>query len=306
MRYGAGGRGNCVSRAKGRRTCCSDFHHRLTGVRWRASSPPRRWPGCSYRRRPRPRPSQNACERRNNNQYDKLLECVTLAGVREHQAAFQAIADANGGTRADQTPGLRGERRLRRSDDAGGGLGRRASCRSPTRWASPSCEQLTPVQATYATGGFTGTALGDVDGRRGPGRHQPDAAAGQHERLRRRVHRGRRRRPARRRPGRPGRLRRLPCRCDRPHPARRVQLRPEGLQRRGRRRQRRDHLQPGQHARPRGRSSSAPPSRPTGSAVGALDDPRRRRLVRRRRSARPARVDRPHLRAARGPDRPRT
>ena len=40
-------------------------------------------------------PAQTGCERRNNNEYDKLLECVTLAGVREHQAAFQAIADAN-------------------------------------------------------------------------------------------------------------------------------------------------------------------------------------------------------------------
>ena len=50
-------------------------------------------------------PSQNSCERRNNNQYDKLLECVTVEGVREHQAAFQAIADANGGTRVDQSPG---------------------------------------------------------------------------------------------------------------------------------------------------------------------------------------------------------
>jgi hypothetical protein len=40
-------------------------------------------------------PSRTGCERRNNNEYDKLLECVTLAGVREHQAALQAIADAN-------------------------------------------------------------------------------------------------------------------------------------------------------------------------------------------------------------------
>ena len=30
---------------------------------------------------------------------------VTLAGVRSHQAALQAIADANGGTRASGTPG---------------------------------------------------------------------------------------------------------------------------------------------------------------------------------------------------------
>jgi Zn-dependent M28 family amino/carboxypeptidase len=42
---------------------------------------------------------------RNNNSVRKLLECVTLDGVLEHAAGFQAIADANGGTRASGTPG---------------------------------------------------------------------------------------------------------------------------------------------------------------------------------------------------------
>ncbi|MDH3259906.1 MAG: M28 family metallopeptidase [Acidimicrobiia bacterium] len=46
-----------------------------------------------------------ACETRNNNTIAKLLECVSLDGVREHQAAFQAIADANGGIRTSGTPG---------------------------------------------------------------------------------------------------------------------------------------------------------------------------------------------------------
>ena len=46
-----------------------------------------------------------ACANRNNNTLKKLLECVDLAGVREHQAAFQAIATANGGTRASGTTG---------------------------------------------------------------------------------------------------------------------------------------------------------------------------------------------------------
>jgi hypothetical protein len=46
-----------------------------------------------------------ACDNRSNNTYKKVLECVTLEGVREHQAAFQAIADANGGTPAAGTPG---------------------------------------------------------------------------------------------------------------------------------------------------------------------------------------------------------
>ncbi len=44
-------------------------------------------------------PSQAGCDSRTNNTYDKLLECVRVGGVREHQAALQAIADANGGHR---------------------------------------------------------------------------------------------------------------------------------------------------------------------------------------------------------------
>ena len=46
-----------------------------------------------------------ACENRSNNTHAKLQECVTLDGVREHQAALQDVADANGGTRAAGTPG---------------------------------------------------------------------------------------------------------------------------------------------------------------------------------------------------------
>lgn len=46
-----------------------------------------------------------SCDTRVNNTFKKLLECVTLNGVRAHQAAFQAIADANGGIRASGTPG---------------------------------------------------------------------------------------------------------------------------------------------------------------------------------------------------------
>jgi aminopeptidase S len=46
-----------------------------------------------------------SCDKRVNNTNSKLLECVTLEGVRAHQAAFQAIADANGGTRDSGTPG---------------------------------------------------------------------------------------------------------------------------------------------------------------------------------------------------------
>ncbi len=46
-----------------------------------------------------------ACGVRINNTIDKLLECVTIDGVRAHQAALQAIADANNGTRVSGTTG---------------------------------------------------------------------------------------------------------------------------------------------------------------------------------------------------------
>lgn len=45
------------------------------------------------------------CDNRNNNSTAKLLECVTVDGVREHQRALQDIADANDGNRASGSPG---------------------------------------------------------------------------------------------------------------------------------------------------------------------------------------------------------
>ncbi len=42
---------------------------------------------------------------RTNNSVRKLLECVTLEGVLEHEEALQSIADRNDGTRSAGTPG---------------------------------------------------------------------------------------------------------------------------------------------------------------------------------------------------------
>jgi Zn-dependent M28 family amino/carboxypeptidase len=47
-----------------------------------------------------------ACKNRNNNTFKKLLGCVTLDGVRQHQLALQNIANANGGTRVAGTKGF--------------------------------------------------------------------------------------------------------------------------------------------------------------------------------------------------------
>ena len=46
-----------------------------------------------------------SCDNRTNNTIEKLLECVNVDGVREHQAALQAIADDNNGIRTSGTPG---------------------------------------------------------------------------------------------------------------------------------------------------------------------------------------------------------
>jgi Zn-dependent M28 family amino/carboxypeptidase len=110
-----------------------------------------------------------ACENRANNTYDKLLGCVTLEGVREHQQALQDIADKNQdpyypGTRADGTEGYEG------SVDYVAGLLEKAGydvTRQPVEFefAFPAeLRQLTPVEAEYDTGPFTGSGAGTVEG----------------------------------------------------------------------------------------------------------------------------------------------
>lgn len=47
----------------------------------------------------------SSCGNAVNNTIAKITECVTVEGVREHQAALQDIADANGGIRTSGTPG---------------------------------------------------------------------------------------------------------------------------------------------------------------------------------------------------------
>ena len=112
-------------------------------------------------------PSPTACENRTNNTHAKVLECVTLAGVREHQEALQEIADANDdpfypGTRAAGTEGYQA------SVDYVAGLLRRAGYRVTLdpfqfQFQFPALlQQLTPVNAVYATGSFTNSGFGDV------------------------------------------------------------------------------------------------------------------------------------------------
>jgi Peptidase family M28/PA domain len=106
----------------------------------------------------------------NNNTYRKLLECVTLEGVREHQAAFQEIADGSNdpvypGTRAAGTEGYdeSAEYVARLLKDAGYDV-----TLDPVEFEfnfPAELRQLTPVAAEYETGVFTGSGSGEVEGQ---------------------------------------------------------------------------------------------------------------------------------------------
>src|SRR4051794_10916133 len=113
--------------------------------------------------------SGNGCENRNNNSYDKLLECVTLDGVRAHQEALQKIADNSDdpvypGTRAAGTEGYAD------SVDYVAGLLEKAGYEVTFDevafdFAFPATlRQLTPAEAEYETGVFTGSGSGAVQG----------------------------------------------------------------------------------------------------------------------------------------------
>ena len=108
-------------------------------------------------------PAQNGCDSRTNNTQQKLLECVRLDGVVEHLTQFQAIADANGGTRADQTPGY--EASVDYVVDVLEGAGWSAEVVPFTYDAADVIlKQLTPVVADYIAFDAVGTGEGDVTG----------------------------------------------------------------------------------------------------------------------------------------------
>lgn len=110
-----------------------------------------------------------SCLKRTNNTYEKLLACVTVEGVRGHQAAFQGIADANDdeyypGTRVAGTEGY-AESVEYVADKL------RAAGYTVTldpfdfQFVFPALlRQLSPVTADHATGTYTGSGNGDVTG----------------------------------------------------------------------------------------------------------------------------------------------
>ncbi|MGY1986602.1 M28 family peptidase [Blastococcus sp. SYSU DS0669] len=112
---------------------------------------------------------RDPCDRRHNNTYAKLLECVDLEDVLEHQQAFQKIADNSDdpvypGSRAAGTDGYADsvEYIAGLLEDA-----RMDVTLNPVEvtFNFPAVlRQLTPVPAEYETGVFTGSGSGAVEG----------------------------------------------------------------------------------------------------------------------------------------------
>ena len=105
-----------------------------------------------------------SCDTRTNNTLAKLLECVTLDGVRAHQAAFQAAADANGGIRAAGTPGYDASVAYVAETLEAAGYDVTLHGFDFTFVPPATLLQTAPVVADYETGAFTGSGFGTLDG----------------------------------------------------------------------------------------------------------------------------------------------
>ena len=189
------------------------------------------------------------CATRDNNTHAKLLECVTLEGVREHQAALQAIADANNDHRVSGSAGY-----------------------------DQSAEYVVDADGRRLRGHRAGLPVPDVHLASAVDPRAGGAAARRPDRQHHHVLLGQRRRHrGGHRAGRPTgrcdaglrgrRLRRFPGRQHRADQPRRLHLRDQGDQRLQRRRLGRGHLQ--QRRRGCSTARSATASRST-SAVTAV------------------------------------
>ncbi len=102
------------------------------------------------------------CAGRVNNTFNKLLECVTLDGVRAHQQALQNIANANGGVRAAGTPGYDQSVDYIVGKLVAAGYNVTRNAFPFVYVALPTLQQTAPISASYETGAFTGSGYGNV------------------------------------------------------------------------------------------------------------------------------------------------
>lgn len=107
---------------------------------------------------------KSRCAGRANDTQEKLLECVTAAGVREHLVAFQAIADEHGGNRATGMPGY--EASVDYVVDTLTEVGYEVTLHSFEFIFDPPnvLLQHEPIDQSYATGTIIGSGSGEVSG----------------------------------------------------------------------------------------------------------------------------------------------
>ncbi len=106
----------------------------------------------------------STCATDSNNTQQKIQNCVTVDGVRAHQAAFQAIADANGGTRAAGTPGYAASVDYVVDTLTAAGYSVELQQFDFTFVPPSTLQQTAPIVATYDTGIVTGSGVGMVSG----------------------------------------------------------------------------------------------------------------------------------------------
>ncbi len=106
-----------------------------------------------------------SCDNRTNNTINKLLECVTVEGVRAHQAAFQAAADATeAGNRAAGFEGydLSVDYVVNTLEAAGYDV--ELDPFDFTFVPPATLIQTAPINEEYETGAFSGSGFGTVQG----------------------------------------------------------------------------------------------------------------------------------------------
>jgi Zn-dependent M28 family amino/carboxypeptidase len=103
-----------------------------------------------------------SCETQVNDTQSKLLACVTVEGVREHQAAFQAIADANGGNRAGNSPGYLASVDYVVEKMTAAGYNVTLNGFPYSFFPPVVLQQTAPIVASYESGAFEGSGDGSV------------------------------------------------------------------------------------------------------------------------------------------------
>ncbi|MGH3022458.1 MAG: M28 family metallopeptidase [Gaiellaceae bacterium] len=108
---------------------------------------------------------KKACKNRVNDTYQEVLDCVRVNQVRVHQASFQRLADKFGdGTRAAGTGGYTASVNYVVSHLRRAGWNVELHEFPYTFIPPPTLQQLTPVNAEYETGVFSGSGTGTVTG----------------------------------------------------------------------------------------------------------------------------------------------